>query len=308
MDVPVSRAHRTSLFKRRKSKGLEALPFLLPAFLMFAVFILWPLLQGLRMSFYNWNIFPGVEQEFVGLANFRRVLIDPNIRIALRNTLLYVIVTVPGQMFFGMMVALALNAKIKGTTVWRAIYYIPVLSSWVVVSFIFKYLFNGGASPVNYIFRDVLHVLPNYVDWLQDPWTAQVPIMLLGIWKGIGWTMMMFLAGLQTIPKELYEAAAIDGANPYQNFRNVTVPLLRPVVLFVMVMLTIGSFGVGLHVLLLTKGGPMDQTQVMFLYMYDQGFKYFEFGYGSAIAVLLALLMFTVSLFQTKFLKGRIDI
>lgn len=307
MATQISRAPRTSPFQGGKLKRLEALPFLLPAFLFFAVFILWPLFQGLRMSFYNWNIFPGVEQEFVGLANFHRVLIDPTIRIALRNTLLYVIVSVPGQMLFGMLVALALNTKITGTTVWRAIYYIPVLSSWVVVSFVFKYLFNGGPSPINYIFHDVLHILPRYVDWLQDPWTAQVPIMLLGIWKGIGWTMMMFLAGLQIIPKELYEAAAIDGANSYQNFRNVTIPLLRPVLLFVMVMLTIGSFGVGLHVLLLTKGGPMDQTQVMFLYMYDQGFKYFEFGYGSAIAVLLALLMFIISLFQTKFFKGKIE-
>ncbi|MFZ5827180.1 MAG: carbohydrate ABC transporter permease, partial [Bacillota bacterium] len=188
------------------------------------------------------------------------------------------------------------------------LYYIPVLTSWVVVAFVFKYLFNGGGSPINYIFRDVLHILPKYVDWLQNPWTAQVPIMSLGIWKGIGWNMVMFLAGLQSIPRELYEAAAIDGAGRMQSFRRITLPLLRPVLLFVLVMLTIGGFGVGISVQLLTNGGPLNQTQVIITYMYDQGFKYFEFGYGAAIAVFLGLALFVVSFVQFKFLRNKVEL
>jgi multiple sugar transport system permease protein len=307
MGLPLSRTAGTPRLQRRAQQWVEVLPFLLPGLLIFAIFILWPLVQGFRMSFYHWNIMPGAEQEFIGLANFRRVFADPIIRISMRNTLLYVVVSVPGQMFFGMLVALALNAQIRGKAIWRAIYYLPVLTSWVVVSFIFKYLFNGGGAPINYIFHDLLHVLPHYVNWFQDPWTAQVPIIILGVWKGIGWTMVMFLAGLQSIPKELYEAAAIDGANASKTLWNVTVPLLRSVVLFVTVMLTIGAFNVGLHILLLTQGGPMNQTTTIVSYMYDQGFKYFEFGYGSAIAVLLGILMFCVAMVQNRLLKGRTE-
>lgn len=286
---------------------LEALPFVLPGLVLFAVFSLWPIIQGLRVSFYHWNIMPGAEQEFVGLANYRRAFLDPVVYLAARNTLLYVVITVPGQMALGMLAALALNAPIKGKVIWRALYYIPVLTSWVVVALMFKYLFNGGGAPINYILKDVLHLLPDYVDWLQDPWTAQVPINALGIWKGVGWTMVMFLAGLQGVPRELHEAAAIDGATPAQNFWQVTLPLLRPVVLFVLVMLTIGGFNVFISVHLLTGGGPMNQTQVILSYMYDQGFKYFEFGYGFALAALLGLLIFLMTFLQFKFVSGKTD-
>lgn len=288
--------------------GIEALPFLLPGLLLFALFVLWPLLQGVRISLFNWSIMPGAEQEFVGLDNYRRAFVDPTVRLAIVNTLIYVAITVPGQILFGMMAAVALNSAIRGRVVWRALYYLPVLTSWVVVSFIFKYLFNGGGAPVNYVLRDLLHLIPEYINWLQDRWTAQVPINLLGIWKGIGWTMVMFLAGLQSIPRELYEAAAIDGATRPQSFRRVTLPLMRPVLLFVTVMLTIGGFGVFISVHLLTAGGPLNQTQVILSYMYDQGFKYFEMGYGSALAVLLGLLILAVSYIQFKFLSGKVEV
>lgn len=308
MDAPLRKLPVLPLRSRRLPQWLEAAPFLLPGLALFGIFVFWPMLQGLRVSFYQWNIMPGAEQEFLGLANYKRVFADPVIRTALRNTVLYTLVTVPGQMALGMLVAVALNAPIRGRVFWRALYYIPVLTSWVVVSFIFKYLFNGGGAPVNYILKDVLHLLPSYLDWLQNPWTAQVPINLLGIWKGIGWTMVMFLAGLQSIPRELYEAAAIDGAGRLQSFWRITLPLLRPVLLFVLVMLTIGGFGVGISVQLLTNGGPLNQTQVMVTYMYDQGFKYFEFGYGAAIAALMALVLFGISFFQFKFVKGKVEV
>jgi len=307
MGLSLARSARTPRLRRPTPQWVEVLPYLLPGLLLFAAFILWPLAQGLRMSFYHWNIMPGAEQEFVGLANFKRAFADPIARISLRNTLLYVVVSVPGQMFFGMLAALALNVAIRGKSIWRAIYYLPTLTGLLVVSYIFKYLFNGGGSPINYIFHDVLHLLPQYVDWFQNQWTAQVPIILLGVWKGIGWTMVMFLAGLQSIPKELYEAAAIDGADARQSFWNVTVPLMRSVVLYVTVLLTIGAFNVGLHVLILTGGGPMNQTNVIISYMYDQGFKYFEFGYGAAIAVLLAILMFGIAMVQNRLLKGKTE-
>lgn len=293
--------------RHRMRTRLEAVPFLLPGLLLFAVFVLWPLLQGLRISFYNWSIMPGAEQEFVRLANYKRALLDPVVRVAIRNTLLYVIVTVPGQMFFGMLVAVALNSAVFGRKYWRAVYYLPVITNWVIVALLFRYLFQGGGAPINYILKDVLHLLPAYVDWLQEWQTAEVPILALGIWKGIGWTMVMFLAGLQGISHDLYEAAAIDGASRAQSFWRVTMPLMRPVILFVTVMLTIGAFGVFLSVNFITAGGPMNQTQVILSYMYDQGFKYFEFGYGFALAALLGLLIFAVSFLQFKFLGTKVE-
>lgn len=281
---------------------------MLPGLLMFSVFVAWPLVQGIRVSFYAWNIMPGAEQQFVGLANYRQAFADPVVPVAARNTLLYTVVTVPGQMICGMLAALALNAVVGSKVLWRTLFYIPVITSWVVVSFIFKYLFLGGPSPINYILVDLLQVLPQYVDWLQNAWTAQVPINLLGIWKGVGWSMVMFLAGMQAIPRELYEAAAVDGAGRIRCFWRITLPLLRPVILFVMVMLTIGAFQVFISVHLLTAGGPLNSTQVMLSYMYRQGFSYFNFGYGFALAALLALVIFAVSVLQFRFFDRKLDV
>lgn len=293
----------------RSLRQLEVVPFLAPGLILFSLFVLWPLLQGLRISFYEWSIMPGAEQTFVGLANYRRSFQDPVVRMALANTLIYVAITVPGQMFFGFLAALALNSAIRGRVFWRTLYYIPVLTSWVVVSFIFKYLFMGDeAGPINYLLKNGLGVLPQPVGWLQDRWTAQVPINALGIWKGIGWNMVMFLAGLQAISREIYEAAAIDGADWFQTLWRITLPLMKPVLLFVLVMLTIGGFGVFISVNLLTGGGPMNTTQVILSYMYDQGFKYFDFGYGFALAGLLGLVIFAISFFQFRYLKNKVEI
>ncbi|HEY3366358.1 MAG TPA: sugar ABC transporter permease [Symbiobacteriaceae bacterium] len=308
MGAPLRAAAPPSTARRHGLRAwLEVVPFLLPGLVLFAIFVAWPLLQGLRISFYHWSIMPGAEQEFAGLANFKRASLDPVVRYTIRNTLLYVIVTVPGQMIFGMLVALLLNAAVFGKTYWRAVYYLPVLTSWVVVAFVFKYLFGGGGSPVNYILKDVLHLLPSYVDWFQQYRTAEVPILVLGIWKGIGWTMVMFLAGLQGISHDLYEAAAIDGASRTQSFWRVTVPLMRPVILFVMVMLTIGAFSVFISVNILTNGAPMNETQVVLSYMYAQGFGFFDFGYGAALAALLGVLIFTISFLQFKFLGVKVE-
>lgn len=289
--------------RRRRSGGWAALPFLLPGLLLFSAFVLWPLIQGVRVSFYEWNIMPGADQTFVGIDNYRRAVTDPIVWVAARNTMLYVVLTVAGQMAIGMFIALALHRTVRGRGLWRTIYYIPVVTSWVVVSFVFKYLFlDGAAGPVNFTLVELLGVLPSPVTWLQDEWTAQVPIILLGIWKGIGWAMVIFLAGLATVPAEPLESAAVDGANRWQIFWRITLPMMRPVVLFVLVMLTIGGFQVFISVLLLTDGGPLNGTQVMLTYMYEQGFSFFDFGYGFAIATMLAAVIFIISLVQFRWL------
>jgi multiple sugar transport system permease protein len=213
-------------------------------------------------------------------------------------------VTVPAQMALGMLLALLLNAKIKGRVAFRTLYYLPVITSWVVVSLVFRYLFNPDAGAINYLLVDVLGLVDSNIVWLGDRWTALAAIMVLGIWKGMGWSMLVFLAALQGVPKELMEAAEIDGASRSRRFFSVTLPMLRPVVMFVTIMLIIGGFNVFISVFLMTGGGPAQQTEVLLTYMYNQAFQFLEFGYAAAIAYCVTVLILGISLVQHKLFRG----
>lgn len=278
---------------------------MIPGFILVVVFVLYPLARGVQMSLYNWNLMAPEQSEFVGVKNFQRALFgDPTFWIAVRNTVLYAVVTVPGQMVLGLGAAMLLNAQISGRAFFRALFYLPVVTSWLVVSYLFAYLFSDGMGPVNFILVEVLRLLPEPIDWLRHTWTAEVPINLLGIWKGVGWNMVIFLAALQYIPSELYEAAETDGATSWQRFRYVTLPLLRPTLLFVSVVLLIGAFNVFLSVYLLTAGGPQGSTEVLLSYMFTQAFKYLDFGYGTTIGLLMGLAVVFISFMQRRFLRG----
>lgn len=281
----------------------EAYLFLIPGLFLFCLWTIYPILRGLQISFYHWDLIRPSRSIFVGLENYKKFFSDPIALLAVKNTLLYTLVTVPGQMILGLFVAILLDQKIKGRVIFRTLYYIPVITSWVVVSFIFMYLFNSDFGLVNYILKDLLHLIPQNIPWLQNPTTAFIVIMILGIWKGIGWNMVIFLAALQHIPQELYESAKIDGANNWQLFRRITLPLIRPTILFVLVMLTIGGFNVFISVNIITGGGPLHKTEVVLSYMYQQAFNFLEFGYGAAISYMLAVVIFLISYIQMKFLK-----
>ncbi|MFY9358050.1 MAG: sugar ABC transporter permease, partial [Defluviitoga tunisiensis] len=218
---------------------------------------------------------------------------------------LYTAVTVPGQMILGFLVAILLNRKMKGQTLFRLLYYLPVVTSWVIVSILFQYLFAARGGLVNFLLKDILHIIPKNIAWLSNPKTAMVPIYTLGIWKGIGWSMLIFLAGLQGIPKEIYEAASLDGANSWKKTIKITIPLMVPTIVFELVMLTIGGFNVFLSVYVMTGGGPMCSTEVLSSYMFKEAFDYFHFGYGAAISVIFFLIVFTISQLQRKLLSKR---
>jgi multiple sugar transport system permease protein len=281
--------------------------FLAPGFLVFATFTLYPLLKALQISFYHWQLMPGRVSHFVGLANYGAVLHDPITWVALRNTVLYAVGTVPTQMALGLVVAILLDSIVRLRVFFRTLYYLPVITSWVVVSILFKYVFSSDAGLINYVLHDVVHVLPSYVDWLQNVPTALFAIGVLGLWKGVGWSMLIFLAALQSIPKEMREAAAIDGAGTVRSYRSVIVPLMAPVILFVLVLLVIGSFNVFISVYLMTAGGPLHQTEVLLTYMYHQAFDFLDFGYGAALSYLLAALIFLLSLAQIRFLRREVQ-
>lgn len=283
----------------------RALQFMFPGALLVAMFVLYPLAKGVQMSLFDWNLMDPRQSEFVGLKHVRRALFeDPIFWTAVRNTTLYALITVPGQMFLGLAAAMLLNTAIRGRALVRALYYLPVVTSWLVVSYLFAYLFSAGMGPVNYLLVEVLHLLEAPVDWLHQTWSAQVPINALGIWKGIGWNMVIFLAALQFIPGELFEAAESDGASPWQKFRYITLPLLRPTFMFVGVVLLIGAFNVFLSVHLLTAGGPQETTEVLLSYMYTQAFRYLDFGYGVTIGLLMGAGVVFISFTQRRLLQG----
>lgn len=284
-----------------------ALLFLLPGLLLFLTFIVGPMLYSFRMSFYDWKIIRPERSEWIGLANYVRALTDPIFQRAVVNTLAYTLVTVPAQIGIGLAIAVLLDQKIRGRAFFRVMYYLPVITSWVIVSLLFEYMFSGQAGLVNYILRDMLHVTSTNIRWLADPILALVPIFLLGIWKGVGWTAIIMLAGLQSIPEHLHEAAAVDGAGSGARFRYITLPLLRPTLIFLLVVLTIGSLNAYISFLLITGGDPLDQTHSILTLMYEATFTKLEFGYGSAISYLLTALVFVVSIVQLRLLRKKVE-
>lgn len=287
----------------KKQKQLIPLLFLAPALLFFFIFQVYPLIRGFQMSFYRWELMPGKVSEMIGLENYSRAFKDPVFSKAFRNTLLYTFVTVPLQMAFAMLVAVMINAIPKGKSVFRALYYIPVISSWVIVSLLIKYFFQSPQGVVNYYIVDVFHLAAKPLPWLRDSDLAFIPILILGIWKGIGWSMVIFLAALLGIPQDYIEAASIDGANHWKSFWQITIPLMRPTLVFTAVMLLIGGFNVFLSVYLITNGGPQQSTEVILSYAYHQAFDFLDFGYGAAISYLMAALIILLSFLQIKFLR-----
>jgi multiple sugar transport system permease protein len=306
-------AARAALRRRARSRGFRqlrtALPFMLPGLALVLVFVVFPLVRGLQMSLYDWNLMVPAESTFVGTKNFERALTqDPVFWVAVRNTVLYAIVTVPVQMGLGLGAALLLNVAIRGRAFFRALFYLPVVTSWLVVSYIFAYLFSDGPGPINHVLVNVLHLIPEPIDWIHDSTvSALVPINLLGIWKGIGWNMVIFLAALQSIPTDLTEAASVDGAGAWQRLRRITLPLLRPTVMFVSILLLIGAFNVFLSVYLITGGGPQGSTEVLLSYMYNQAFSYLDFGYGTSIGLLMGLAVVALGFFQRRLLRGSVE-
>lgn len=285
--------------RRRTRAILIPYLFLAPGFLLFLALIIYPMLKALQMSFYDWNVVAGAASDFTGLTNYRTAVHDPVFWRALTNSAVYMAFTVPPQIVLGLAVATLLNNKAPGRALFRVLFYLPVVTGWVVVSLLFQYLF-ADRGLVNWMLHDVTHLTNHNVSWLSGRWTGMVAISALGVWKGVGWSMMIFLAALQGVPRDLLEAAEVDGAGRWQRFRAVTLPAIWPAAAFVTVMLVIGGFNVFISVVLMTNGGPADSTQVLLTYMYKQAFTNLDFGYGASIAVLLTIGVFLLSAIQLR--------
>jgi multiple sugar transport system permease protein len=282
-----------------------AAPFVLPGLILVAAFVIYPMVFTIRIALSEYQIVQGTI-TFSGIDNFVEIFSDSNGRFwyALRNNLLYGIVTTPPIIIVGMILAYLVNNIRRGSTFFKVALYLPVITSWVIVSLVFTYMFNNSDRGLfNYLLVDVLHISKDYIPWLLREWTGNFAIWLMGVWKNVGWAMIIYLAALQGIPPSLYEAASLDGAGLYNKFRHIVLPSLRPTTFFVMVNMVIGSFNVFIQVMLLTGGGPNGRTSVLQYMLYDAAFNKFEFGVASAIGMLSAIFIVALTVILNRTLK-----
>lgn len=260
-----------------------------------------PLIYAFIISFKEFSFLNPEASRWIGFANYIKLFSDPTFKRALLNTTLYSLGVVPTQLVIALILALIVNSDIKGKTFFRVAYYIPTVTSTVAVSVIFLYLFKADGL-VNALLAKFGIQGPT---WFNDVRFALPSIMMMAIWSSVGNYMVIFLAGLQDIPSELYEAAEVDGANKFQRFFKITLPMLRPIVFFNLVMSLIGTFQVfdQAYVVSQGTGGPLDATMTVVLDIYRTGFRDFNMGYASAMAFVLFVIILILTLIQRKLFK-----
>ena len=282
-------------------KLLVAYSFIAPNFLGFTIFTLGPILFSFALAFLHWDGSNPIT--FAGLDNFWRLFSDSAFIAALWNTILYTVLSVPLTLVCALGLALLLNQKIPGRNFLRTAMFFPYVASLVAVAVVWNMLFNPEMGPVNMVLY-TLGVDPRHLPrWAADKNWAMITVVLFGAWKSMGYYMVIYLAGLQSINRDLYEAASIDGAGAWQRFRFVTVPQLAPTTLFITVMLTIQSFKVFDQISLLTQGGPGTSTLVLVYHIYNQAFLSWDLGYSSMVALVLFLIVLAVTLIQFRFTR-----
>ena len=276
-----------------------AIAFVGPALAVIGVFFFVPVLAGLALSFTDFDIYALADLtnlRFIGLSNYLELLQTPLFWRALGNTLYFVGVGVPLSITASLGAALLLNSKLaKFKPFFRVALFAPVVTTLVAVAIVWRYLLHTRNGLLNYALAAV-ELGP--IDWLGDPHRAMPAIIIFAVWKNFGYNMIIFLAGLQSIPKDHYEAARIDGASAWQQLRHVTLPALAPVILLVSVLTMAGYFQLFAEPYVMTQGGPLQSTVSVLYFMYEEGFKWWNLGFASAIAFILFVLMFAVTLLQ----------
>ncbi len=281
---------------------LQGYAFLAPSFIVLTVFIYLPVVYAFGLSFFRWRILRG-EPTFIGLANYEFLLTSEDFWQAMWNTVYFALGSIPTGMALALFIAILLNRPLRGLALYRTAYFLPTITSLVAVSVVWLWIYHPDVGLMNYLLN--LFGLPS-VRWLNEPRSAMPALILLGIWRGLGYNVVIYLAGLQNIPQHLYEAAKIDGANRWQLFRHITWPLLTPTTFFILIIAVINSFQAFTQIHVMTQGGPLGSTTVIVYYLYQQAFQQFNMGYGSAIAVVLFLIILGLTLIQVKVLGPRV--
>ena len=296
--VPLNLPQEKVYSARRRTirENLVAYSFILPNLIGFAIFTLIPMGFSLVLAFLHWD---GANViSWAGLDNFKRLWTDDTFRIALTNTFYYVAGTVPLTMAASLGLALLLNQPLKGRNFFRTTFFFPYVASLVAVAVVWNMLFHPAVGPVNQLLMSL--GVENPPRWSASVDWAMPTVIMASIWKGMGYYMIIYLAALQGIPVSLYEAAEIDGASAWQRFRYVTLPMLTPATFFVSIMLTIASFKVFDLILVMTGGGPGRATNVLVIHTYNTAFKEFRFGYSSAIAMVLFVIVLVITIVQFR--------
>jgi putative chitobiose transport system permease protein len=282
--------------KRRTT--LIAYLFLLPALSLLAVFTFYPVLFGTVLSFFEYDIIN--PPRYVGLGQFEKLLGDRYFWIALTNSAKYVLV-VPVIQLCSILLAVLVNRRLRAIGLFRAAYYIPVITSWPVVGIMWTWMYDQQGV-VNWVLRG-MGVVDRPISWLSHPTLTLYAVMFVTLWKGLGWYMVIYLAGLQSIPTEYEEAAMIDGASRARVFWHITVPLLRPYVLLASLVSTMAAVKVFEEIYVMTRGGPFFSTYTMFMYIFDEAFQELNMGYAAALAMVLAAVILVFSVINFRFFR-----
>jgi len=278
--------------------------FLAPALSAIFIFFFLPVVAAFLISFTDFDIYAlgdFSKARFIGLRNYLALFEDPLFWTALRNTFYFVIVAGPLSIAVSLYSAILLNSKlVRFKALFRLTYFMPVVTTLVAVAIVWRFIYQPKFGILNYL---LAFIGINPIDWLGEPQWAMPAIILMSIWKNFGYNMIIFIAGLQNIPQHLYEAAVIEGANRWQQFRSITLPLLAPTTLFVSIITMIGFFQLFAEPYIMTQGGPLNSTLSIVQYMYREGFRWWNMGYSAAIAFVLFIIIFIGTLFQFKIQK-----
>ena len=276
---------------------------LLPATLGLLIFAFFPIAQAFEVSFYEAPLL-STQREFVGLANYQTAMTDSVFQRALVNTLIYTVAVVIFQVVLALLLAALINHRFRGVGLFRSAYFLPVVTSLVVVSTVWKIMYHTDNGLINSVLRTVS--LPPQ-SWLISPDLALWSIVIIGVWKEVGFSMLILLGGLQSIPGDLYESASMDGASSWTAFWRITLPLLRRALLFVVVFSTINAFKIFIPIYVITDGGPADSTQTLVFYIFQSAFRYYKLGYAAALSFLLLGLVLILTAAQFRLLRSDVQ-
>lgn len=301
----VDRRARTGSVLRSMRKQWSAYLFLLPCFLLFGLFTVFSVGYAFYLSFHEWNVLEP-QKPYVGLDNYRRLLDDHRFHDSIVNTIYYTVVLVPVTTALGLLIALLLNAQIRAKGLFRAIFYLPVITPLVIASIVWKWVYQGDYGLLNYYLIE-LNIINDPLLWLSDKRLAMPAVILTNVWKSVGFAMVVYLAGLQAIPQDFYDAAKVDGAGGWRRLKDITIPLLSTSTFFVIIILLLGSLQAFTQIFVMTNGGPVGSTTTVIFYIYQYAFRRFEMGYASAMAFALFVLMFGFTLIQMRFFYREHD-
>lgn len=284
-----------------KSNPLTPFLFLIPGVIILGAFIFYPMLNAIWLSFTDYNIV--ADAEFIGLENYKELFADALFWKVLGQTLLYLIIVVPALVILPIFLAILVNQQVKGIGFFRSAYYVPVVTSMVVVGIAWKWVY-ADRGILNYILES-FGLIDEPINWLTSTSTSIFAVMVVTIWKGLGYYMVIYLAGLQSIPDDLYEAADIDGATKWKQIWHITVPLLMPSIMIVTIMSSISAMKVFEEIYVMTGGGPLNSSKTLVFYIYEEAFDKLQMGYASAAGVILFVITLIFSVINIKFMSKK---